>query len=254
MLALAILAVLIASIGAYLLYVMLGPGIPVCKGHTYVFVLFPLFRYEEFSVPYSALKKLGASIEVLCPGSAKGTVLGIDERNRLHLVKCKNVVSLPVNADTYILVGGPGLTCILLNYLVHKEYIANSSDVRVLLKACDDIAHAFNLNYSKYYTYIDSISSQISQLAQNRSKIIVAICVAPTLLCLSNVLHGGNITMAPVEPLVKFVENRCGVRVESSKPLVVRDNIVTVRGPEESALNRLILQLVIYCKFGVKRH
>jgi len=238
--------VLILSIGAYLLYVMLGPGVPLCKKSKYVFVVFPAFRYEEFEIPYSALKKLGAKVYIICPGSS-GTVVGIDKRGRIHEITCNSTLTLPPDANAYVLVGGPGLMCILLTYLMHSGNITVNSNVTELLGFCQVLSRQFKLNYSAYYNIVLNVSRQIAKLARE-NKTIAAICVAPVLLCLGHVIHNCSITMAKIEPLVKYVEETCNVKVEVSKSLVVWRNIVTVVGPEETALSNLALRLAMLCR------
>ena len=247
----AILAILVASIGAYLLFVMIGPGVPICRGHTYVFVVFPLFRYEELNIPYIGLRKLGTNLIVMCPGSSRETVIGIDKKNMIHRVRCVNSTKLPSTADAYVLVGGPGLTCILLSYLSSRGLIEMNNETMQLLAACRVIAREFNINYSRYYSVVAEISREISVLSRE-NKVIAAICVAPTLLCIGGAVHGGEITMADVRPLVSFVRHECGATVLST-PIVVRGNIITVRGPEETALYRLTLMLAILCRSKVQK-
>ncbi len=186
-------------------------------------ILYPYFRWEEYYSVFKVLKEHGFNIVVLCM-TDKDNIVGVDLKGRTHIVKCSIHIPLgELNYSEYraaVFIGGPGLYCVL-------DYHAYKLGLYKLDSWCEKILG----DYIKKSEYFLKIGVEIARKMYASGHIVAAICVAPVILCMANVLRSRPFTMFRCDVTLRLVRYYECTDLSNS-PVVKTGNIITACGPE----------------------
>ncbi|NPB01065.1 MAG: hypothetical protein GXO10_06785 [Crenarchaeota archaeon] len=203
-------------------------------------VLYPYFRWEEYSAVSNTLMNNGFRIDVLCMTS-RDTIPGLDLEGKVHIVKC--TLHLPLRTIDYskylavVFIGGPGLYCVL-------EYHAHELGLHGIDQWCVKMLG----DYLKESDKVLDEGVKIARIMYKNGRIVAAICVAPVILCMAHLLQNRPFTMFTCDVTIRLVRYY-GCTELSRSPVVRSGEIVTACGPQAAqSFARTVLELIEHAK------